>query len=261
MTTAQPGGNHWQQLNDACEQFDRQWQEAGELGMVRVAKPAGMAWKHAALAMVRILKEKRLAELTLPDEKTAPGLHLSLALAHHRLGNAGAGPYLDRVQLPPSSFWGAPPGLKQLRQDVAAELASKGSDDAPPVVSKPVQVADFPFKDGSLNRIEASLTAEDGKDNENGVRNCYCKVYTILLTESREYHFDMSSKQLDCAMRLEDAAGKILATAKRHKLTSGRFMLFKCQKTATYRIIVTTLTPGTGDFLLKVQEQKRLKIE
>ena len=258
LTTAQPGGNHWQQLNDACEQFDRQWQEAGELGMVRVAKPAGMAWKHAVDALVRILKEKRLAELTLPDEKTAPGLHLCLALAHHRLGNAaGAGPYLDRVQLPA----GAPPGLKQLRQDVAAELAPSGGGDAPAVVSKPVQVADFPFKDGSLNRIEASLTDEDGKDNENGVRDCYCKVYTILLTESREYHFDMSSKHLDCAMRLEDAAGKILATARRHKLTSGRFMLFKCQKTATYRIIVTTLTPGTGDFLLAVQEQKRLKIE
>ena len=119
--TAEPHvAYHWQKLNHACQQLhDQRRAEMAKDKKFQLADADLLAWKHAADALFRVLKEKAKIDLKLPAANEAPGLHLSLALAHHRLGDTvTAKARFEGVQLPAD----ASPGLTQLRRDVAAEL-------------------------------------------------------------------------------------------------------------------------------------------
>ena len=93
---------HWQKLGELCEKLHEQWKdEEKRAAKVPLGKRDLLAWKYATDAFIRVLKEQPKIELKLPAENDAPGLHLALALAYHRLGDGGkAKECYQRVQLP-----------------------------------------------------------------------------------------------------------------------------------------------------------------
>jgi thiol-disulfide isomerase/thioredoxin len=99
------------------------------------------------------------------------------------------------------------------------------------------------------------LTADDEKDNGPQTSNSHRKVYTIKLTEGQAYRIDLTSKDFDTILRLENAAGKQLAFNDdvNPPATDSR-ILFLAPKTGEYRLIATTYKPGdTGSFVLEVK--------
>jgi serine protease Do len=66
---------------------------------------------------------------------------------------------------------------------------------------------------------------------------------------------DMTSKDLDAFLRLEDAAGKELAKDDDGGGGRNARIQFACPATGEYRIIATTFFGGTGRFTLTVKEK------
>jgi thiol-disulfide isomerase/thioredoxin len=100
-----------------------------------------------------------------------------------------------------------------------------------------------------------SLTDSDGKDTKQ--TESYCKVYKVKLTEGVSYRIDLSSKDFDTYLRLEDAGGKQLD--ENDDIEPGKDLNSRIEftppKTAEYRIIATSFDGGaTGEFKLMVVE-------
>src|SRR6185369_1244130 len=60
------------------------------------------------------------------------------------------------------------------------------------------------LKDGMAN-VDGTLKTEDDKDN---VQKQPCKVFTIEFKRGQNYTIEMTSKEIDSYLRLEDATGK-----------------------------------------------------
>jgi hypothetical protein len=124
---------------------------------------------------------------------------------------------------------------------VAATCCPAGAADEP--------AAKLAWKDGTA-KVAGQLAATDAKDK---VRNQFCKIYTLSLKAGTSYRIDMTSKDIDSYLRLEDEGGTELASDD----DSGGFpdarIVFACPKDGAYRIIATTFGGGTGAFELTVQ--------
>jgi serine protease Do len=110
------------------------------------------------------------------------------------------------------------------------------------------KVAALALKEGTAKDAN-KLSDTDGKDK---VRKQLCKLYTVNLKGGNTYQIDMTSKEIDPFLRLEDAGGKELASDD----DSGGFpnarIVFPCPKDGSYRVIATTFAGGTGAFELSV---------
>src|SRR5207302_9931512 len=69
------------------------------------------------------------------------------------------------------------------------------------------KVIKLSLKDGAAKE-DAKLEGTDAKDK---VRKQLCKIYAVDLKGGQTYQIDMTSKDIDPFLRLEDAAGKELA--------------------------------------------------
>jgi thiol-disulfide isomerase/thioredoxin len=96
------------------------------------------------------------------------------------------------------------------------------------------------------------LTAKDEMDTK--LKTSYRKVYKVKLTEGMAYRIDLTSKDFDTFLRLENAAGKEVAfndDVAPNDLNSR--ILYAAPKTGEYRIIVTTfVAKTTGLFVLEM---------
>src|SRR6476659_10135444 len=112
------------------------------------------------------------------------------------------------------------------------------------------------LKDGMAN-VDGALKTEDGKDN---VQKQPCKVFTIEFKRGHNYKIEMTSKEIDSYLRLEDAAGKELAKDD----DSGGFVnariQFHCRVDGAHRVICTTYGGGVGLFSLTIQESPSSKV-
>jgi serine protease Do len=130
---------------------------------------------------------------------------------------------------------------------VAAPLCRARADDN--------KVTNLALRDGSVKEA-SKLTDADTKDK---VRKQSCKTYTIDLKGGQTYHIDMTSKDIDPFLRLEDATGKELANDD----DSGGFpnarIIFQCPKDGNYRIIATTFAGGVGSYELTVAKAAAAK--
>ena len=113
-----------------------------------------------------------------------------------------------------------------------------------------------PGKADLLLSKSEELTADDEKDTRPGTRKSYRKLYTIKLTEGMAYRIDLTSKDFDTILRLENAAGKQVAYNDDvdENITDSR-ILHVAVRTGEYQIIVTSYKPAkTGAFLLEVKQ-------
>jgi thiol-disulfide isomerase/thioredoxin len=101
-------------------------------------------------------------------------------------------------------------------------------------------------------KVEGKLSKEDPKDKV--LKNSPHKVHEFKMTEKSIYVIDLSSKDFDSVLRLEDSAGKQVAInddATPETLDSR--IVFKAPKTDTYKIIATCLDTKPGDYKLTVR--------
>ena len=108
-------------------------------------------------------------------------------------------------------------------------------------------------KDVLLSKTD-SLTEKDGNDTKQTAS--YRKVYKVKLLEGKAYKIDLSSKDFDTYLRLENAAGKEVAfnddidTA--NKILDSR-IIYLAPKTGEYTVIATTFDPAkSGTFVIEV---------
>src|ERR1022692_4898243 len=99
-----------------------------------------------------------------------------------------------------------------------------------------------------------SLADSDPKDTK--LTDSHRKLYKIKLTEGKVYRIDLSSKDFDTYLRLEDAKGKEVAFNDdidlANKILDSR-IIYVAPKSGEYRIIATTYDAAkTGLFVLEV---------
>ncbi len=102
--------------------------------------------------------------------------------------------------------------------------------------------------------IEAMLSKDDPLDK---VRHKRCRVYDVKLKMTAKYVIDMTSKQFDSFLRLEDAAGKQLAQDDDSGGNNNARIRFTPPADGVYRIYATSFGMESGLFELKVREEKK----
>ena len=100
--------------------------------------------------------------------------------------------------------------------------------------------------------IEAVLTKEDPIDK---VRKKHCRVYDVKMKMGVTYVIDLTSKQFDAFLRLENAGGKQLAQDDDSGGNNNARITYKAPADGVYRIYATTFGLETGLYLLKVREK------
>jgi hypothetical protein len=116
-------------------------------------------------------------------------------------------------------------------------------------IAKP---AELTLKDG-MAKEESKLSATDATDAVQ--TRSVCKVYAIKLAKGKSYEIDMTSKDVDSYLRLEDAAGKQLAKDDDRGGDRNARIQFQCPEDGEYRIIATTYLGGVGGFTLTVKQK------
>jgi hypothetical protein len=81
------------------------------------------------------------------------------------------------------------------------------------------------------------------------------KIYAVKLIKGKQYQIDMTSKDIDSFLRLEDATGKELAKDDDSGGGQDARIIFECPEDGEYRLIATTFFGGTGRFVLAVKEK------
>lgn len=104
--------------------------------------------------------------------------------------------------------------------------------------------------------VRDKLTKEDPKDKDRG--NIHCKTFKVELKPKTTYIIDLTSKDFDAFLRLENAEGKEL---KRDDDGYGEGLnariVFECTKAGTYVIYATSFEElATGGFHLRVYTKK-----
>lgn len=99
------------------------------------------------------------------------------------------------------------------------------------------------------------LTDKDGKDTK--LKKSYARSYTVKLSQGKAYRIDLSSKDFDTFLRLEDAKGKEVGFNDDIDLSAKNLdsrLIYVAPKTGDYKIIVTTFAPNTtGLFVLEMK--------
>jgi len=112
-----------------------------------------------------------------------------------------------------------------------------------------------PGKSEALLSKSEKLTSDDEKDTTPQTNKSHRKTYKIKLMEGEAYRIDLTSKDFDTFLRVENAAGKQVAfndDIDQKNLNSRVF--YVAPKTGEYRVIVTSYVPGTtGAFNLEVK--------
>jgi hypothetical protein len=99
-------------------------------------------------------------------------------------------------------------------------------------------------------RIVGEIVANDLPDK---VRKHPCKIHTLKLSKDSVYIIDLESTDLDCYLRIEDAAGKQLGFNDDGGDKLNSRLRFTPPKDDAYQIIATTFAGGTGTYTLKVR--------
>jgi thiol-disulfide isomerase/thioredoxin len=99
-----------------------------------------------------------------------------------------------------------------------------------------------------------ALSKADAKDTK--LKDSHRKLYKIKLLAGKAYRIDVTSKEFDTFLRLENSAGKEVAfnddVAPPNNLNSR--VIYYTPKTGEYRVIVTTYDGGkTGSFDLEIK--------
>jgi WD40 repeat protein len=79
------------------------------------------------------------------------------------------------------------------------------------------------------------------------------KVYSLALTAGQVCQIELASRTFDAVLRLEDSDGVPLFSNDNGGGRTDARIVFRCEKTAEYRIVVTSAVRQTGDFVLRVQ--------
>jgi thiol-disulfide isomerase/thioredoxin len=98
-----------------------------------------------------------------------------------------------------------------------------------------------------LNK-EDKLTEEDPKDRV--VRSSYAKSYTVKFEAGKAYRIDMTSREVDSFLRLEDPNGKQVATDDDGGGYPNARIVHKATQGGEYKIIATTFGQPMGQFKL-----------
>jgi hypothetical protein len=97
----------------------------------------------------------------------------------------------------------------------------------------------------NLRTVKGELAVTDPFDRVRG--NCHHKVHTFRLQAGKAYVITLVSRTVNC-LRLEDAAGKDQGAVNQQTR-----MIFTPPREDTYRVIVTSLVPGTvGPYILAI---------
>jgi thiol-disulfide isomerase/thioredoxin len=115
-------------------------------------------------------------------------------------------------------------------------------------------------KDVVFSKTE-ELTDKDEMDTK--LKNSYCKVYKVKLSEGKAYRIDLASKAFDTFLRVENAAGKELAFHDDidYPTNTNSRLIFQAPKTEEYRIIATSFTPkAVGEFTLDVKNASAAEV-
>ncbi len=100
------------------------------------------------------------------------------------------------------------------------------------------------------------LTSQDQKDTHPFLKNSRRKSYPVQLLEGKLYQFDLTSKDFDAVLRLENPQGQQVAfndDAPSKKTLDAR-VYYKATATAEFKVIVTSLNAKIGKFSLTVTE-------
>jgi len=134
--------------------------------------------------------------------------------------------------------------------------------------AKPIPLA---LKDGT-GRVTGALTEEDPGDP--GAKTGHCKTYTVQLEAGQVYRIDMTSKDLDSYLRLEDSAGNELRKDDDGGGELNAQMLFLCRRSGTYYVVATAIgrrerekapskevspRSATGSFILAIERPEAVR--
>jgi thiol-disulfide isomerase/thioredoxin len=101
-------------------------------------------------------------------------------------------------------------------------------------------------------KVDDKLGKEDAKDKKR--KASAHKVHAYKMTAGSIYVIDMTSKQFDTYLRIEDADGKHLDEDDDGSGNSlNARLVFEAPRDATYRIVCTSYAPQYGDFTLTVR--------
>jgi CHAT domain-containing protein/Tfp pilus assembly protein PilF len=107
--------------------------------------------------------------------------------------------------------------------------------------------------DKPLLKLEGELTRNAPVDPV--LKKGFHKVYPVKLAAGAYYQIDLVSKDFDAYLRLEDAEGRQLAEDDDSGGDLNARIVYRAEKSDSYRVIATTCDPGeTGKFLLTVKE-------
>jgi alkyl hydroperoxide reductase subunit AhpC len=107
-------------------------------------------------------------------------------------------------------------------------------------------------------KVNDRLTADDPKDKR---RNAACKVHVVTMRKGISYQIDMSSRQFDSYLFLDDENGKELAMDDDSGGNLDARIVFNCQRTGKYRIVCTAYNPnGMGMFTLTVKRAGAVQV-
>lgn len=97
------------------------------------------------------------------------------------------------------------------------------------------------------------LTDKDSRDTVNP--QTYAKVHEVKLQADRIYRIDLTSKDFDTVLRLENAAGGKIAVDDDGAGDSNSRLILGVTKDGVYRLVVTTAAPNeTGRYRLVVKD-------
>lgn len=106
-------------------------------------------------------------------------------------------------------------------------------------VPKSLASASVAVGEGAIQPIQSRLTADDPLDRVR--KRSHCKVHEVKLEAGQQYRIDLTSRDFDTYLRLEDKDGKTLDENDDvgPKDLNSR-LLFTPAKTDSYRLVVTT---------------------
>lgn len=109
----------------------------------------------------------------------------------------------------------------------------------------------------ALLQVKDALTSSDRIDRVQS--KCFHKAFETRLSAGRTYVIDLKTDQFDAYLRLENSAGKELASDDDGGDGHNARIVFAPSRDDTYRIIATSFEPGVGIFSLTVREFEKRK--
>jgi serine protease Do len=124
---------------------------------------------------------------------------------------------------------------------------------APPMTPVTKELA---LSSGTVTEL-SKIDNADGRDPAN--RQSFAKVFTVKLEKGKTYQIDMTSKELDSFVRIENANRQQLAQDDNSGGDRDARILVQCPAEGMYVIVATTFGVGMGNFTLKVTEVSTAK--